>query len=219
MNLMNRFITKNEKLKLKFTDPTLLEQMNERILSWLPSEPHEYIIICIGTDRSTGDALGPLIGSFLSEMKPKHLQVYGTLPDPVHAINIEDRMKEIFKKHRYPYIIAIDASLGKTESVGHIIADVGSLYPGAALNKKLPAIGDIHITGVVNISGFMDYAILQNTRLSIVVEMAQIIAALLAKIDQQLTDAESRPSQKLNTNKKIPDPASSSQNSEARSQT
>ncbi|SFD71020.1 putative sporulation protein YyaC [Lentibacillus persicus] len=189
MNLMNRLVTKKEKIKLRYTETTLKEQMNERILSWLPSEPHEYIIVCIGTDRSTGDALGPLTGTYLSELKPKHLHVYGTLSDPVHAVNIENRINKIYNKHQSPFTIAIDASLGKSASVGHIIADVGPLSPGAALNKKLPAIGDIHITGVVNISGFMDYNILQNTRLFVVVEMAQIIASILANIDQKLTYA------------------------------
>ncbi|WP_345613734.1 spore protease YyaC, partial [Pseudonocardia adelaidensis] len=76
-------------------------------------------------------------------------------------------------QHNNPFIIAVDASLGKTESVGNIIGDTGSLRPGAALNKDLPEIGDIHITGVVNISGFMEYAVLQSTRLSLVVEMAK----------------------------------------------
>ncbi|QKY70826.1 spore protease YyaC [Lentibacillus sp. CBA3610] len=199
MNLMNRFIAKKEKLKIYYSDSDLLDKMNERITSWLPAVSKEYVIVCIGTDRSTGDALGPLTGSFLSEMQPKHLHIYGTLPNPVHATNMEAYVKQIYKLHRHPYIIAVDASLGKETSVGHIITDVGSLNPGAALNKNLPSIGDIHITGVVNISGFMEYSILQNTRLSLVVDMAKSIAALLAKVDQQLTYAESFPT-KLNMN-------------------
>ncbi|SFB29931.1 putative sporulation protein YyaC [Lentibacillus halodurans] len=193
MNLMDRFIPKKEKLQIHYSDQDLLDKMNERIISWLPSTPKEYIIVCIGTDRSTGDALGPLTGSFLSDMQPKHLRVYGTLPEPVHATNMEDYVNQIYKLHRHPFIIAVDASLGKTTSVGSIITDIGSLNPGAALNKNLPPIGDIHITGVVNISGFMEYAILQNTRLSLVVDMAKHIAALLKKIDQQLTYSKTFP--------------------------
>ncbi len=114
------------------------------------------------------------------------MTVYGTLQDPVHATNLEEYIQLIEKQHRNAYIIAIDACLGKTSSVGQIIACEGALKPGAALNKPLPPVGNIHITGVVNISGFMEYSVLQNTRLSIVVEMAKKIANVIDNIDQQL---------------------------------
>ena len=35
----------------------------------------------------------------------------------------------------------------------------------------------MHVMGIVNISGFMEYMILQNTRLSLVMKMADIISA------------------------------------------
>ncbi|MFB4168768.1 spore protease YyaC [Virgibacillus sp. JSM 102003] len=186
MNLINRFVPKNDKLQLLHNDPTLTDAMSERLTSWFPKIPREYVVVCIGTDRSTGDALGPLAGTFLSEKKPKHITIYGTLADPVHAINLKDHIKLINGHHKDAFIIAVDASLGKSTSVGSIISDVGSLRPGAALNKDLPSVGDIHITGVVNISGFMEYSILQNTRLSLVVEMAKSIASTLEKVDLQL---------------------------------
>lgn len=34
----------------------------------------------------------------------------------------------------------------------------------------------MYITGIVNFSGFMDYLILQNTRLSVVMKMADMIS-------------------------------------------
>ncbi|MGB4008573.1 MAG: DUF1256 domain-containing protein, partial [Bacillota bacterium] len=33
-----------------------------------------------------------------------------------------------------------------------------------------------HITGIVNVGGFMEYLVLQNTRLSLVIRMAEAIA-------------------------------------------
>ncbi|MCL6574238.1 MAG: DUF1256 domain-containing protein, partial [Bacillus sp. (in: Bacteria)] len=42
--------------------------------------------------------------------------------------------------------------------------------------KDLPAVGDIHITGIVNVSGFMEFFVLQNTRLNLVMNMAKTIA-------------------------------------------
>lgn len=178
---------KNEAIRIAHTDPNLCDTMSDSIVSWLPRIPKEYIIVCVGTDRSTGDALGPLTGTYLMEKRLRHMTVYGTLQDPVHATNLKDYIQLIERQHKNAFIIAIDACLGKTSSVGQIIACEGSLKPGAALNKALPPIGDIHITGVVNISGFMEYSVLQNTRLSIVVEMAKKIADVLDLVDQQLT--------------------------------
>lgn len=188
MNLKKRFITetKQENMRLMYTDSLITNLMSEKIISWLPDIPKEYVVVCIGTDRSTGDSLGPLTGSFLQDDKPRHFTVYGTLHDPVHAMNLENYLRLIKKQHRNPYVIAIDACLGKSSSVGNIILGKGALKPGAALNKLLPQIGNIHLTGVVNISGFMEFSILQNTRLSIVVDMAQQLANLLIQVDNKL---------------------------------
>src|SRR5699024_1743205 len=100
---------------------------------------------------------------------------------------------DIKENHINPYIISVDACLGRNTSVGCLITGVGPLLPGAALNKPLPSIGDIHITGVVNIGGFMEHSVLQNTRLSIVVDMANKIADLLDILDQRLTRQHTLP--------------------------
>ena len=44
------------------------------------------MFLCIGTDRATGDALGPLVGSYL--LKNGLENVYGTVDEPVHAENL-----------------------------------------------------------------------------------------------------------------------------------
>jgi len=186
MNIKRHFKKINQQVRIMHTDPNLLESMSETIISWVPPLPHEYVVVCIGTDRSTGDALGPLTGTFFSEMKPKHLRVYGTLHHPVHATNLSEYVDLIDKSHRNPYIIAIDASLGKTTSVGHLISRIGPLKPGAALEKPLPPVGDMHITGVVNMGGFMEQYTLQSTRLSVVTDMARQISNVLHQIDQRL---------------------------------
>jgi len=178
--------------------------MSEQIISWFPKIPKEYVVVCVGTDRSTGDALGPLIGSYLQDKRLRHMTVYGTLHDPVHATNLEDYIELINMQHKNAFIIAVDACLGKTSSVGQVIACVGALKPGAALKKPLPPIGDIHVTGVVNISGFMEYSVLQNTRLSIVVEMAKNIASIIDNIDQQLTASYVTPAVLMTKSRKKP---------------
>ncbi len=137
----------------------------------------DIVILCIGTDRSTGDCLGPLVGHKLRLIKYKQITVYGTLDDPVHAKNLCNVIDEIKRKHFRPFIIAIDACLGRPERVGIISMGKGPLRPGAGVNKSLPEIGHIHIIGIVNMSGFMEYLILQNTRLNLVMRMADIISS------------------------------------------
>jgi putative sporulation protein YyaC len=136
------------------------------------------VILCIGTDRSTGDCLGPLVGHKLSfSLKNKNATVYGTLDKPVHAKNLNETLGMINRQHPNPFIIAIDASLGSIEKIGCITVGQGPLRPGAGVNKNLPRVGDMYISGVVNFGGFMEYLILQNTRLSLVMKMANIISS------------------------------------------
>ncbi|OPX88294.1 MAG: hypothetical protein A4E53_02076 [Pelotomaculum sp. PtaB.Bin104] len=143
------------------------------------------ILLCIGTDRSTGDCLGPLIGSRINNWEQNFFTVYGTLDQPVHASNLQEKLKEIYETYIDPFIIAIDACLGKIESVGCVNLGYGSLQPGAGVNKDLPPVGEIHITGIVNVGGFMEYLVLQNTRLNLVMRLADVIAGGLKKTIQE----------------------------------
>ena len=138
------------------------------------------VILCIGTDRSTGDCLGPLIGSKLRNRLPPEVEIYGTLDEPVHAVNLNDVLQKINREPK-PFILAIDACLGRSESIGYISIKDGPLRPGTGVNKNLPAVGDMHIIGIVNVGGFMEYMVLQNTRLSLVMRMSEIISAALIK--------------------------------------
>ncbi|AZO93585.1 spore protease YyaC [Halocella sp. SP3-1] len=139
----------------------------------------ELIILCIGTDRSTGDSLGPLTGTLLKKLPFFNANIIGTVHNPVHASNLKEIIELINTKYNNPFIIAIDAGLGKQSSVGFIDVKKGPLQPGTGVNKKLPEIGDMHITGLVNIGGYMEYLVLQSTRLSIVLKMAETISSAL----------------------------------------
>ncbi|HEX2954359.1 MAG TPA: spore protease YyaC [Bacillota bacterium] len=142
-----------------------------------PSAP--IVILCIGTDRSTGDSLGPLVGSRLKDIGHPMIKVYGTLDQPVHAVNLNETILEIRRDYPSSFIIAVDACLGRTESIGFINLKAGPLQPGTGVNKTLPEVGDLHIVGIVNVGGFMEYLVLQNTRLSVVMKMAEIISTSL----------------------------------------
>lgn len=167
------YIDTNKKNALLDFKKTFNELINKNIRYY-----KEIVVLCIGTDRATGDSLGPIIGYKLSKLPlNKNINIYGTLNEPIHAKNLKETIKNIYNKHNNPMIIAIDASLGSIEHIGHLTLGEGTLKPGAGVNKELPEIGDIFITGIVNFSGIMDIVILQNTRLSIVMQMADIVTS------------------------------------------
>ncbi|WP_346887788.1 spore protease YyaC [Clostridium sp. UBA1056] len=140
-------------------------------------DDRDIVILCVGTDRSTGDSLGPIVGDKLKFLVRDKVSIYGNLENPVHAKNISETNDLILKNHDNPYIIAIDASLGSLQNVGKIIIESKPLCPGAALNKNLPPVGDLSIVGIVNISGSLEFMVLQNTRLYIVMKLAEIISS------------------------------------------
>ncbi|TKD67660.1 spore protease YyaC [Pseudalkalibacillus hwajinpoensis] len=177
MNLRDKFFQKKPAAyRIHHEDTLAIKTLSERLSVLLPARRMDSIVIvCIGTDRSTGDALGPLIGTKLQQLQPK-ATVYGTLESPVHAVNLNDVMTSINQLHTKPFIIGIDACLGRLHSVGIITAGEGPVKPGAGVKKELPEVGDIHLTGIVNVSGFMEYFVLQNTRLNLVMKMADVMA-------------------------------------------
>lgn len=167
-----------------FAKERLAEQLFEQITASRKNRP--VILICIGSDRSTGDSLGPLVGTFLENQTSEHFHVYGTLEKPVHALNLAETIHLIQTTHYRPLVIAIDACLGRLSSVGHVFFSEGPLSPGAGVQKELPAVGDFNIKAVVNVSGFMEMMILQNTRLHVVYELARLIADSFEILDDKL---------------------------------
>jgi putative sporulation protein YyaC len=149
----------------------------------------EVILLCIGTDLSIGDSLGPLVGSHLVETGSQPFTVLGTLDQPVHASNLAQTVAWVESAYRSPLVIAVDACLGRAESVGTLTVGKGSLKPGAGVNKSLPSVGHLYLTGVVNVGGFMEYFVLQNTRLSLVMRMARVAAEGIAEGLSALAEA------------------------------
>lgn len=140
------------------------------------------VVVCIGSDRSTGDALGPLVGSLLQDEGVAERWVVGDLGRPVHASNLRHAMEELRGREPRHAVVAVDACLGRQESVGLLTAGNGPLRPGAGVNKDLPPVGDLYLTGTVNVSGFMEYFVLQNTRLCLVMSMAKLLARTLRAV-------------------------------------
>ena len=85
------------------------------------------------------------------------------------------------KKYENSFIIAVDASLGKSEQIGGINIWKGPLHPGSGVAKVLGSVGDISITGVVNKMTINPMFQLQNTRLSLVINMAEVIGKAICR--------------------------------------
>ena len=133
------------------------------------------VFLCIGSEKVSGDALGPLIGSLLLE-KRKDLSVFGTLTSPVHAVNLPHTIAEIHQNFPENPVIAIDASLGIREHLHYLTIGRGSLEPGAGVHKLLGSVGDIFLTGIVAQAGPFSQFALQRVPPNTVYSLAHIMA-------------------------------------------
>lgn len=131
--------------------------------------------MCIGTNRTqTIDCLGPFVGSILKEDREFNVPVYGTMINPLHALNMTQRITDIKNIHPNSIIIAIDASLSDDNKIGEIYVKKGSIKPAAGTNKEFDGVGDYSIKGFVGPNGIdvTQYY----TDLNFISAMAQIIA-------------------------------------------
>lgn len=136
------------------------------------------LIICIGTDRCIGDCLGPLIGTLLKE-KAFPCPVYGTIVDPIHALNIDKKLEEIKNSHPLSTIIGIDACLGDADSIGELQARDYPIHPGKGVGKSLPQVGNASIIGIVDSWDNNELFTNRNIRLNLILDMAKIVASSL----------------------------------------
>ncbi|OCB00781.1 spore protease YyaC [Clostridium beijerinckii] len=135
------------------------------------------IIVCIGTDKCIGDCLGPLVGSILTEnFFP--LPVYGTLSSPIHALNIDERLNEIYSNHPNASIIGVDACLGDEDDIGEIRIRDYAIHPGKGVGKELPEVGIASVIGIVDSSENAEFFFSRSIRLSFIMDMAKIISKI-----------------------------------------
>jgi len=176
---MRAIIHNKSEFRIHYQETGAVWKLSNTFLQCIPFHMENIIFFCIGTDRSTGDSLGPLTGSHLSELTTFPFPVIGTLETPLHALNLEQKIEELQIKNPNAFIVAIDACLGKGTSIGQILFQHEPIRPGQAVGKDLPPVGDVSIKGIVNIAGFMEHAVLQSTRLHLPFEMSRILSRAL----------------------------------------
>lgn len=155
--------------------PEAGELLSLRLSQLLARYPLPPVYLCIGSDRVTGDSLGPFVGTLLLKNQPA-LPVLGTLTDPVHALNLRDTLCFLSEKFPGHPVVAIDASLGSRMHQEFLTIGSGSLEPGAGVDKILGSAGDLFITGIVAPTGPLPQLNLQTVRLSLVMRFAECIA-------------------------------------------
>lgn len=141
------------------------------------------VIVCIGSDLAIGDSLGPLVGSML-KYKTQGLKVfvYGTLAAPVTAKEIKYVRTFLRETHAGSQVLAIDAAVGAEGDVGLVKLSDSPLYPGAGANKKLGALGDVSVMGIVAEKSLANYGLLNTTRLNLVYTMSTLISDAVANV-------------------------------------
>ncbi|MBP2002472.1 putative sporulation protein YyaC [Paenibacillus shirakamiensis] len=148
----------SDRVGARITDHEGLEQFFSGIASaYFRSE---ILFLCIGTDKSTGDAWAPWVGSRLTELSD--FEVIGTLEHPCDADNLQAYMEDI---HSEKKLIVLDAALGKVDTVGMYSVAEGPLVPGQSVGGKFKPIGHYSIAGIVNVFGPRPYSTLQMTSL------------------------------------------------------
>lgn len=133
------------------------------------------LLLCIGTDKITGDCLGPLVGSKLIKSSFP-FPVYGTLQSPVHAGNLYETLSLIRKNHSHPFILVIDAAVGPSSHIGLVSLSNSSLFPGKGIHRPLFPVGNISVTGIISEAASCCEETLPFTSLYLVDTIADFIA-------------------------------------------
>jgi putative sporulation protein YyaC len=158
------------------SDKQPITSLSRLIRARIPKDT-EPVILCIGSDRITGDCLGPITGTRLCTALGGSIKVFGTLENPVHALNLHEITEDIRQSMSKPYIIAVDACLGT--HIGCVTLSEGSLKPGSGVNNPLGSVGQLAITGIVGSCHGNAMGNLSTVRLNSVVTLSEIISKAL----------------------------------------
>lgn len=139
------------------------------------------VVLCIGSDLSVGDSLGPVVGTMLKrKLSGLNLYIYGTLSKPITAHEVKYMNEFLRSTHPDSPIIAVDAAVGSAGDIGLIKIAKRGLKPGSGADKKLARVGDVSVMGIVAEKTMFNYSLFAATRLNIVYKMSEIISEGIA---------------------------------------
>ncbi len=157
-------------------NPSSAPSLGQTLKSMLPPGRGPLVVLGIGSTLVSGDRLGPRVGTLLTPHISDRLKIFGTEEAPVHALNLDKTLETIRGDYPGSSILAVDASLSSKKYLGHITIGRGPVHPGSGIHKELTGIGDVHITGIVSVSGVMEYFILKHVPKAQVEKLAAVIA-------------------------------------------
>ena len=160
-----------DKIMIHYNNPLVHKIIGEALSNFLDNRT---IIVCVGTDKCIGDSLGPITGTILKEKK-FILPVFGTVEDPIHALNLKSKMNEIISLYPNHSILGVDACLGEYDNVGFIQSRNYPIYPGKGVGKKLPNVGHHSIVGIID-SNEINIFNNNSIRLNFIFNMAKSIS-------------------------------------------
>jgi len=137
------------------------------------------VFLCIGSNRLSGDRLGPAIGQLLIKKHDARAFVYGTLERPVTRNNVLE-VHDFIKRTHGGKLFAIDAALGSNEEKGMISIYRGGLKPAASAGCDLPPVGDLCLTVTVNALSLYGVVALASVREKKINELAENIAQAIS---------------------------------------
>ena len=160
----------------------------------LPPNSQAPVVLCIGSDLSVGDSLGPVAGTKLKEkLAGLNCYVYGTLSKPITAHEVKYMNEFLKATHPESPVIAVDAAVGLAGDIGLIRLAKRGLKPGSGANKRLSKVGDVSIMGIVAEHSVFNYSLFSATRLNIIYKMAEIISEgissfIIERLQNNLTE-------------------------------
>lgn len=108
------------------------------------------IVLGIGTNRFPFDSYGPLTVSLLEKYNTfSYVKCFGTMDEPLHALNIEEFVSENKEMLDENLVIAVDAIVGSADKLGKIEIFNKGIKPGAGCGKKIERVGDLSICGYI----------------------------------------------------------------------
>lgn len=173
--------------RVNFKEDMVVEQISKAIMQTMKSKGKDYskiVFFNIGTDRCTGDALAPMLGTLLTEQSDLHesITINGTMERPNHALNLERHYAEL--DHDNTFIIGVDACLGEPSEIGSIIVRNSGIRAGAGVGKNLGIQGDMSILGITGEKGGFDA--IKSIRLDLIYKMAKVMQSIVVDFSEQV---------------------------------
>ena len=140
------------------------------------NEKEPIVFMCVGSDKVVGDSLAPIVGEYLTKKFKIKAYVYGSLKNPITAINVLSAYNYIKVKHPKSKLIIIDATLSDEENINFVRLENNGIIPAGYFKNGNKIMGDISILGIVGSNILTDKTFISGVRINSVINIAYFIA-------------------------------------------